>query len=112
MSNQVYLDTWNNDFKPVTVDEVLKYVGPGWHPLVRDLIDELFSHGWDGKLGQIKEKFGELRFYLGGESSPEIYKAISRAEAKSIRICERCGQPGKRRSGGWIKTLCEEHASN
>jgi hypothetical protein len=33
------------------------------------------------------------------------------SEPPRYRTCEVCGQPGKRREGGWIKTLCDEHAS-
>ena len=55
---------------------------------------------------QVKEKFGGLRFYIGS-GSPEIYAMIRMAEQISYRICEDCGNPGKKRSGGWIRTLCD-----
>lgn len=61
---------------------------------------------------QIKEKFGGLRFYyIGGDSY--IRGLVTMAEAMSEVTCEACGNIGKHRSGGWIKTLCDEHwASN
>ena len=38
----------------------------------------------------------------------EMYDLIEEAETKSATICEDCGKPGKLRSGGWIRTLCDE----
>jgi len=56
----------------------------------------------------VKEKFGGLRFYVSG-ASDKVYNYIEFAEALSHRTCEECGAPGERRSGGWIKTLCDTH---
>jgi hypothetical protein len=58
---------------------------------------------------QIKEKFGTLRFYYHG-GDDYIRGLESMADSMSARICEDCGKPGKIRSGGWVRTLCEEHA--
>ena len=85
-------------------------VDEGWLQLIHDLIVDLFRLGWDGDLEQCKEKFGGLRFYIGGASS-EIYDAISRYENQSFKVCEKCGQTGSNRlKGNWMKTLCENHA--
>lgn len=59
---------------------------------------------------QVKEKFGELRFYAHG-GNEVIQNLIDEAERKSATICERCGKPGKTRGGGWITTLCDECAN-
>ena len=57
---------------------------------------------------QVKEKFGELRFYyIGGDD--EIEGMVRMAEAMSMVTCEVCGSPGQLRSGGWIRTLCDDH---
>lgn len=56
---------------------------------------------------QVKEKFSGLRFYMTNYNE-EIEKLISEAEELSYRTCEHCGVPGKQRSGGWIKTLCDD----
>lgn len=90
-------------------DLVFSWVGPGWHPFLEDLLDDLFALGWDGRVAQVKEKFGTLRFYVGG-TTDEQYAAIRAAEKKSAVICEECGAPGKLRSGSWLKTYCDEHA--
>jgi hypothetical protein len=58
---------------------------------------------------QIKEKFGTLRFYYNG-GDDYIRGLESMAASMTLRICEECGKPGKIREGGWLKTLCDEHA--
>ena len=93
--------------------------GDGWF----DLIDELCANiqGYiDANsrpdrpipqvvVDQVKEKFGTLRFYYTG--GDELIKGMAWfAESMSGRICETCGNPGKQRSGGWVRTLCEAHA--
>jgi hypothetical protein len=78
-----------------------------WTLIVRDLISDLFSLGWDGNLAQMKEKFGGLRFYIGG-GSDAIFDRIDQAEADSFRVCEGCGKPGNPRGGPWIRTLCDD----
>ncbi len=58
---------------------------------------------------QIKEKFGTLRFYYWG--GDDYCRGIeSMAESMSAVTCEVCGSPGKLRKGGWVQTLCDEHA--
>jgi len=58
---------------------------------------------------QVKEKFGTLRFYYYG--GDDVVSGIERmAESMSAVMCEECGAPGKSRRGGWIQTLCDEHA--
>lgn len=60
------------------------------------------------KVAQIKEKFGGLRFYLDG-GNEYTQGVIDMAESWAGQTCETCGAPGQRRSGGWIRTLCDEH---
>lgn len=59
---------------------------------------------------QVKEKFGGLRFYIGGcatEVFNEINGAIGLAESLSYRMCEDCGNTGKPIAiQGWVRTLC------
>lgn len=57
---------------------------------------------------QIKEKFGGLRFYYQG-GDDYIYGLVSMAESWAGIACEECGGIGERRSGGWIRTLCDKH---
>lgn len=55
---------------------------------------------------QIKEKFGQLCLYTNG-SDDQVSGMIRMAEAISGCTCEDCGLPGKKRQGGWIRTLCD-----
>lgn len=89
-------------------------VGLGWLPLIDHLCRHLqFNTDHNGhpqvEAVQVKEKFGGLRFYVK-EATPKQDAVISFVESISIRTCEICGAPGKQREGGWIKTLCDEHA--
>jgi hypothetical protein len=58
---------------------------------------------------QVKEKFGGLRIYVN-DANDAIRQCIEVAQQESFHTCEVCGQPGIRREGNWIKTLCDEHA--
>ena len=56
---------------------------------------------------QVKEKLGELRFYVdGGDATTQ--GIIQMAENMSSRICELCGNPAKTsRGSGWMHTTCD-----
>jgi hypothetical protein len=106
-------------------------VGDGWYDII-DILCSQIQHHIDWKNGegqytkykdsrkegetvpqlvaeQVKEKFGGLRFYaFGGDE--KTAGMIELAEALSHRVCEVCGSPGKKTSGGWIRTLCRRHA--
>jgi hypothetical protein len=58
---------------------------------------------------QVKEKFGTLRFYY--EGGDEVTEGMVRiAESMSARTCEVCGDRGKLRNEGWVRSLCSKHA--
>lgn len=59
-------------------------------------------------VSQVKEKFGTLRFYYNG-GDDIIDGMVRMAEAMSAVTCEECGAPGRQRSDGWIRTLCDHH---
>ena len=90
-------------------------VGPGWTPLVDAIFDKRDELKIDVKIVQVKEKWGGLRVYTGAFYDDAPYKEFDNflieIEKKSFTICEDCGKPGKLRSGGWYRTLCEEHAT-
>lgn len=60
------------------------------------------------RIQQIKEKFGGLRFYYDG-GNDEISGMVRMAELWAGHTCEKCGNKGERRSGGWVRTLCDVH---
>ena len=79
----------------------------GWNQIIKDLIADLISLGWDKEICCIKEKFGGLRFYINS-GSDEIYNRIIEAERLSYEVCEVTGEPGELRNDlGWYSTLCD-----
>lgn len=94
-------------------------IGDGWLEIVRELsvaieaeaeklgIDQQ-SDAWP-RASQVKEKFGELCFYMS--ASGELCKSLSDtfrlAESKARQTCERCGNPTlKHRPMGVMQSLC------
>lgn len=101
--------TWTWTGKPATLADIQGCVGPGWSDILARLVPDLFTLGWDGNVTQVKEKFGGLRFYIGG-GSDEVHDRIELACKESYRTCEECGEPGKPdHTRGWIRTLCPAH---
>lgn len=96
-------------------------IGEGWWPIIESLCGHIQSHidWWNRNhekhpvveqvvVGQIKEKFGGLRFYYEG-GDDQIRGMVTMAEAWAYRSCEECGAPGTSGGKGWIKTLCPIH---
>jgi len=92
--------------------------GDGWFDILWRLCEDLEplvaeaerQTGHPFEVLQVKEKLGGLRFYVNHRTDA-ISERITAAELESLRTCEVCGQPGKRREGNWIRTLCDEHAA-
>lgn len=85
-------------------------IGPGWFKIVDTLCKQLSKFGDEVVAEQVKEKFGGLRFYINKVSEKnyvEINKYIEEAEIKSMETCETCGEPGRRKGTGWVKTICD-----
>lgn len=95
--------------RPLIVSAGSFGVGEGWFGLLKKLIEEAIEAGWDKKLCQSKEKFAGLRFYINA-APPQVHDIISKYENLSFEICEECGELGKVRIGGWMRTLCDLHA--
>lgn len=85
----------------------------GWHRLVVRLaasITNLTPPDARPTCVQVKEKFGELRFYLADEAPDEVLATINTAKEESQRTCQECGRPGQVRDiGSWLSTLCGRH---
>jgi len=86
--------------------------GDGWFDILWRLLEDLepLVGGRQFQVLQVKEKFGGLRVYVSS-TTDEIQTRIESAEQESLGTCEICGRPGRRHEAGWIKTLCDEHAS-
>jgi hypothetical protein len=78
----------------------------GWFDLIYKLCEDITKLDPDVQAVQVKEKFGGLRFYIGGTVSEGVYPRIMEAENESYKVCEVCGKPGKPNKEGWIQTLC------
>ena len=92
-------------------------IGMGWMPIVLWADKQLAEIDPHYRIDQIKEKFGGLRYYFSSDlivedqdSGHRMYSIVAAAEQASMKTCEVCGEPGVTRKGGWIKTLCDEHA--
>lgn len=89
-------------------------IDEGWYQLIHDLLAELLETDWDKDIHQVKEKFGGIRFYIGG-ASEEVHDIIRKYETLSYETCEVCGEPGELRldcgwnGGRWYKTMCDKH---
>ena len=86
--------------------------GDGWYWLIDNLCESLQATT-DNRTPphpqvvatQVKEKFGSLRFYVGGATDGQ-YGMIEVAENMSYHICEVCGSTDDvtQSSGGWVFT--------
>lgn len=83
-------------------------VGPGWISLLDSLLTDLAALGWSKRVGQIKEKYGSLRFYADAVTDEQEAR-IHQAEVESLRTCATCGQPGELCHRGWMYVACAEH---
>lgn len=108
-------------------------VGKGWLDLIIELDDILSIIDSEYQIHQIKEKFGQLRFYAvptfgsGRHWDPDkkehviddmdeflhweaFHAQISRIENRSAYICEVCGEFGEMiTEGRWARVRCEKH---
>lgn len=104
---------WSWSKTETTIEEICGCVGPGWKNIVTDLTNDLLALGWEGKIAQVKEKMGSLRYYLDGvpdDNYDAIYDRIEAAEEQSAETCETCGASGKIHSfNGWLRTVCDIH---
>ena len=87
----------------------------GWFDLVDELARKLQAAADSGRIAQpiaeqVKEKFGELRFYLS-EMTPGARELIDEAGERSAVTCEVCGAPGVLRRQRGVQTLCDLHAA-
>ena len=88
----------------------------GWEPLIRDLSKKLEKHNKKHPenqiiAAQVKQKFGQLRFYVKENPPKYIRNLISNAERKSENICMDCGNENAKKRKGYsfmLRTLCDK----
>jgi hypothetical protein len=99
------------------------FTGQGWTELLIELTEKLIAIEkknlpWYKRfkkrnlitVAQIKEKFGQLRYYTNGINkiyADEVYKLIDEYENMSWHVCERCGKMARHTTTGWIQRLCD-----
>lgn len=88
--------------------------GDGWFDLIDTLCREISEAVQAGTMPpvvafQVKEKYGEFRFYLDDHlcGNNDTRLLIQDAEARADKTCEWCGQPGSTRNHGWLQVLCD-----
>lgn len=86
---------------------LLTEVGPGWLPVVEQAFEKMIDAGWNKELFQVKQKFRQLRIYIG-TTNPEIDKAIAEAEKICDTLCEQCGGEREDKGYGWGRAVCDE----
>lgn len=88
-------------------DSIFECVGPGWRTLLQELLGKIEPLVDDNfEIYQVKEKYGELRFYTNKISS-DVEEIIEDYVERSRHTCEYCGAQGELRLTGWWKTLCD-----
>lgn len=92
----------------INFDEIAKLVPEGWKTILKDGFTKMFESGWDGKVFQIKEKFGSLRLYLN-EHNEDLNFIIDEMTKHTQSVCYRCGKPATTNTKGWFLYSCEEH---
>ena len=113
------MENGNYEYKYPPLDYEWLYDLPeGWaNSFGEEMIDELKTLVEKYKFEkyqvvQVKEKFGELRWYDNGfpQEGYEEYSAwLSKYEDLSRETCQICGKKGKLYTSGWYEVLCDEH---
>lgn len=89
---------------------------PGWLDLIDELCGTLKTYLKahpevpQVRARQVKEKFGELRFYYSGGDAT-CRELVARAEERSLSICEVCGRAGMLGGEDWLRVRCLDHVN-
>lgn len=88
-------------------------VGDGWFEIIDEgsLLLEEYTSKYPNvkvKVAQIKEKFGEMRFYYDGSNDEYVKEIVNMMEEAANNTCERCGIycNEKVKKTLWVKTMC------
>lgn len=103
------LDDYDYSYNEWQALELGWQVNFGWkflHEL--NILVQSLEHPDNFRIFQIKEKFGELRFYCSSDKA--IDQLINDYTALSRTICIRCGKPATVARTGWISFYCDDCA--
>lgn len=102
-------ETHPTDFESTVLDDM----PVGWRTafgedLCKEIMEELVRNNCvdSYQILQIKEKYGELRWYSQGGTDRIHREIVPKYEKLSRRICIQCGQPATLVSIGWISPWC------
>jgi hypothetical protein len=81
--------------------------------MIRELRKILVKYDYlhNYSIGQIKEKYGSLRWYDNGycgEMSKEYHEWLEKYETASTRCCFFCGNDSHMFTRGWILPICDK----
>jgi len=83
----------------------------GWYELINKMIETIYylDVNKDIRIYQIKEKFGEFRFYYNSHniSNKHIADIVNKYTTLINTTCELCGKPGTLQRNGYFQTLCK-----
>jgi thiol-disulfide isomerase/thioredoxin len=81
--------------------------------LCKEIMEELVRNNCvdSYQVLQIKEKYGELRWYSQGGTERIHREIVPKYEKMSRRICIQCGQPATLVSKSWVAPWCVDCAS-
>ena len=109
---------WRTD-KPIGYDfTYLDDMPMGWRKafgeqMCEEIREELINYNYLDKyrIAQIKEKYGELRWYdFGAPADSKVYDIIDKYSELSKNTCIHCGRPATKISPGWISPYCDRCA--
>lgn len=89
----------------------------GWNQIIEEMCEKAYplipaeqeDPDYNETIIVVKEKYGTLRIQ-GGCYPDAVFKIFDEAEKRSMTTCEVCGAPGVLRSGGWLRTSCDDHS--
>lgn len=122
-------DAGNGGYYPGNPDEIPEYdyeftelddMPKGWRMafgerICAEIKDALIEDGEldSYRVNQIKEKYGELRWYDGGtRQNSRVPQIIDKYTEISRTTCVVCGKPATRITLGWISPFCDDCCIN
>jgi hypothetical protein len=102
---------WKLDIAARTAKDWYGLATPaGWNSIVMELHSKIVALYPEYQVFQIKEKFGELRYYCSVDRNDDVKVLIATARAQSVHTCQVCGSPGAfSKKPGPVRVLCVKH---
>lgn len=121
LKNLIKFFDWIHDyplqwFHCIPTSTELDAMEPGWRKafgiqMCKEIKKELKKYNflYKYRIVQIKEKFGELRWYDSGiPENSKIWDITEKYSEISRKTCIHCGKPATKISTGWISPYCDD----